>query len=160
MMTVSTLYTEYTITTGGVIEASYTVNGTEKVFHKYENSEYCVDRDYNLSQDTILVCKKDSACEEEVRSRVKWRQTLVSLQRLVSVLYPALLILSSVFFLLTIVYYCGQRDVPTLIDKITVGYLVNNFLNFLFIILRQENGKWAVGSPTDCQSMLSLIPFT
>ena len=53
-----------------------------------------------------------------------------------SVLYPSLLLLSSLFFLITIAYYCANRDVPTLIDKITVGYLINNFLNFLFIIVR------------------------
>ena len=69
-MTLSALYTDYTITSDAVIEASYSVNGTVKAFHKYSRSEFCLDYDYGLSEGSLLVCKADAGCEEEVRSSV------------------------------------------------------------------------------------------
>ena len=57
-------------------------------------------------------------------------------------MYPSFLLLSAIFFLITIIYYSANRDVPTLIDKITVGYLVNNFLNFILSLLTFAVRQW------------------
>ena len=58
-------------------------------------------------------------------------------------MYPSFLLLSAVFFLITIIYYSANREVSsTLIDKITVGYLVNNFLNFILTILTFAVRQW------------------
>ena len=44
--------------------------------------------------------------------------------------------ISALFFLLTLVSYTLQGDHPTLIDKITLGYLVNNLVCYVALITR------------------------
>ena len=61
---------------------------------------------------------------------------LYDVQAYTKIIYPVALTISSVFFLLTLSSYIIQRDNLTLIDKITMGYLVNNFLCYIGLIAR------------------------
>ena len=61
---------------------------------------------------------------------------LYYVQAYTKIIYPVALTVSSVFFLLTLSSYIIQRDNLTLIDKITMGYLVNNFLCYIGLIAR------------------------
>ena len=68
------------------------------------------------------------------------------------------------FFLITIIYYSANREVSsTLIDKITVGYLVNNFLNFILTILTFAVRQWFEDYLLEfglCESLGYLILYT
>ena len=64
------------------------------------------------------------------------RFILYDVQAYTKIIYPVALTVSSVFFLLTLSSYMIQRDNLTLIDKITMGYLVNNFLCYIGLIAR------------------------
>ena len=61
---------------------------------------------------------------------------LYDVQAYTKIIYPVALTVSSVFFLLTLSSYIIQRDNLTLIDKITMGYLVNNLLCYIGLIGR------------------------
>ena len=52
------------------------------------------------------------------------------------VIYPVCMAMSALFFLLTLVSYSLQGDQLTLIDKITLGYLVNNLVCYITLVIR------------------------
>ena len=72
-----------------------------------------------LTEHSVLFCKGE--CKEK---------------HYTSLIYPSGLVVSCVFFVLTLLSYYIQWDHRTLIDKITVGYLINNLLAYICLIVR------------------------
>ena len=136
MMELSVRYQNYSLLSDGNILAWFPA-GAGNTTHSIQIHDYCIEQ-VNLDNLSSLICTVSTHSIQITQdfTKILYCDNECDGEVLAGIIYPTGLCVSCVFFLLTLSSYLIQQEHQTLIDKITIGYLINNLFAYVCLITR------------------------